>query len=79
VNRDALLDSIAEHADELLQRLHAEEVRYRMCPVCRCDYPLEPHVEGCAYELLALEIQLLRGVQDGGNRVRRIDDRRAAG
>ncbi len=64
MNREALLDSIAHHADVLLQRLHTEEVRYRMCPVCRCEYILEGHADGCAYETLAVEIRLLRSLRD---------------
>jgi len=38
-------------------------VRYRMCPVCRCEYILEGHAEGCAYETLAVELRLLRNVR----------------
>ena len=79
MNKTALLDSIALHADTLLQRLHAEEVRYRMCPVCRCDAPLEPHDEGCAYELLAVEIRLLQRLRAEETVGRHIDSCRAAG
>lgn len=62
MNKTALLDSIAHHSDALLQRLQVEEVRYRMCPVCRCEYVLEDHADGCAYAALMLDIRLLRSV-----------------
>lgn len=54
----AVLERIAHRARPLVEYLAATERRMRVCPVCLCEYVLEPHDEDCAYydarEALAL-------------------------
>ena len=45
-----LLERIAGNMRLLLAHLAAEETKYRMCPICRCEHHLEAHDEECAYE-----------------------------
>ncbi len=45
-----LLERIAGNTRALLEHLAREERKYRMCPICRCEYALEQHDEDCAYE-----------------------------
>lgn len=45
-----LLERIAGNARTLVAHLAREERKYRMCPICRCEYALEAHDEDCAYE-----------------------------
>jgi hypothetical protein len=53
-----LLERIAGDMRPLVKHLAETERKARMCPVCFCEYVLEPHVEDCAYadasEALAL-------------------------
>lgn len=54
----ALLERIAGNMRPLVEHLASTERRTRTCPVCFCEYVLEPHDEDCAYadayEALAL-------------------------
>jgi len=53
-----LLESVVGNVRHLLAHLASEEQRNRMCPICRCEYILEPHDEDCAYEETALTVAL---------------------
>lgn len=54
-----LLERIAGNVRHLLDHLAGEERKYRMCPICRCEYALEPHDEDCAYEDAVFALSLL--------------------
>lgn len=45
-----LLERIAGNMRHLLAHLAAEEQKYRMCPICRCEHHIEAHDEDCAFE-----------------------------
>jgi len=59
----AVLERIAYRVRPLVEHLAATERRMKICPVCLCEYILEPHSEECAYhdarEALALLDALL--------------------
>lgn len=44
-----MLERIAGNMRPLVEHLANTERRARMCPVCFCEYVLEPHDEDCAY------------------------------
>ena len=48
--RTSALERGISNLRPLLTYLAHEERRLRLCPLCRCEYVLEPHDEDCPYE-----------------------------
>jgi hypothetical protein len=48
--RTSALERGISNLRPLLNYLAQEERRLRLCPLCRCEYVLEPHGEDCPYE-----------------------------